>query len=97
MQALDLIKYALDVYQSCLPTTRFALVRCQLVYTAAHTLLAMHQPGDAMREIENVLKETQVRAVQLFDVSGGCLPLPDKHRNQMNYAESLHSRRRTSG
>ena len=62
MQALELIKYALDVYQSCLPTTRFALVRCQLVYAAAQVLLALHQPGDAMREIENVLKETQVRA-----------------------------------
>lgn len=67
MQALELIKHALEVYQSCLPTTRFALVRCQLVYSAVHALMALGQPGDAMREVENVLKETQVRLPPIFE------------------------------
>lgn len=71
MQALELIKYALDVYKSCLPTTRYALVRCQLLYSAVHAMLALDQPGDAMREVENVLKETQVPTRLVFS----CMPL----------------------
>jgi hypothetical protein len=60
-QALELLKHALVLFQACTPATRFSLIRCQMGFFIAHVLLQLGRPGDAMAELENVLKETQVR------------------------------------